>query len=95
VLAQTGKVTKFPVVLVGCDYWAGLLAWLRDQVLARGYISAIDIDAIPVTDDVEDVIRFVTTPVATRRPGQRVADPSTAAERSDGSSRLFTGNKGD
>ena len=28
-LVQTGKITKFPIVLVGSAYWSGLLSWLR------------------------------------------------------------------
>ena len=39
-LVQTGKVTSFPIVLLGVDYWSGLLDWLRDTVLADGKISA-------------------------------------------------------
>ena len=34
-LVQTRKVTSFPIVLVGRDYWSGLLDWLRDTVLAE------------------------------------------------------------
>ena len=39
-LVQTQKVTSFPVVLLGVDYWAGLVDWLRDTVLAEGKIAA-------------------------------------------------------
>ena len=40
-LVQTQKVTSFPLVLLGVDYWSGLLAWLRDTVLAEGKINAV------------------------------------------------------
>lgn len=63
-LAQTGKVVKFPIVLVGCEYWTGLIDWLREQVLGHGYIAPIDVDAIPITDDIDEVIRIVTSPAA-------------------------------
>jgi len=52
-LVQTQKVTSFPVVLVGTDYWSGLLGWLRETVLADGKISERDLDMLTVTDDVE------------------------------------------
>jgi hypothetical protein len=55
-LVQTQKVTSFPVVLIGVDYWSGLLAWLRDTVLAQGKINAADLDMLTVTDDLDEVI---------------------------------------
>ena len=39
---QTGKITKFPIVLVGSEYWSGLLSWIRQSVLGGGKISAGD-----------------------------------------------------
>ena len=60
VLAQTGKVTSFPIVLVGREYWGGLIEWLRESVLASGFIADIDVDRIPVVDDLEEVIDIVT-----------------------------------
>ena len=41
-LVATGKITKFPIVLVGRSYWSGLLAWIRDTVLAQGKIGRGD-----------------------------------------------------
>jgi len=58
-LAQTGKVTTFPIALVGSDYWAGLLDWLRTTVLDGGKISAVDIDRFVVTDDVEEAVALM------------------------------------
>lgn len=66
-LAQTGKVTHFPVVLFGSAYWSGLIDWLREQVLAEGYISAADLDTLVITDDVTEALDFVTRgPLASR-----------------------------
>ena len=39
-LVATGKITKFPIVLVGSTYWAGLLSWLKETLLGRGNIRA-------------------------------------------------------
>src|SRR5580700_11229184 len=38
-LVQTGKITKFPIVLVGSSYWAGLLSWIKDSLLGEAKIS--------------------------------------------------------
>ena len=58
-LVQTGKITSFPVVLVGTAYWQGLLDWLRGTVLAEGKISASDLDRLTVTDDVDEAVRVM------------------------------------
>lgn len=58
-LVQTGKVTRFPVVLMGVDYWRGLLDWLRDTMAADGKIGAIDLDLICLTDDVNTAVRHI------------------------------------
>ncbi len=58
-LVQTGKVTSFPVVLMGTAYWGGLLDWLRSTVLPGGKISAKDLDLVTVTDDVDEAVRII------------------------------------
>ncbi|MEV6526848.1 TIGR00730 family Rossman fold protein [Longispora sp. NPDC051575] len=58
-LVQTHKVTEFPVVLMGVDYWSGLLDWLRSAMLGDGKISAGDLDLIHLTDDVGDAVRHI------------------------------------
>ena len=50
-LIQTGKVTKFPVVLVGTDYWRGLVDWMGERLLAEGNISPGDLELFTLTDD--------------------------------------------
>jgi uncharacterized protein (TIGR00730 family) len=50
-LIQTGKITEFPVVLVGSDYWSGLVDWIRERMLAEGNISPDDLDLFKVTDE--------------------------------------------
>ena len=50
-LIQTGKIYKFPVILFGRYYWAGLLRWLHTRVLTEGKISEGDLDLMLVTDD--------------------------------------------
>ncbi|ARQ72218.1 TIGR00730 family Rossman fold protein [Streptomyces marincola] len=61
-LVQTRKVTRFPIVLVGTDYWGGLVAWLRDTVVAQGKASPVDESLFHLTDDVDEAIALVTKP---------------------------------
>jgi uncharacterized protein (TIGR00730 family) len=58
-LVQTQKVTSFPVVLIGVDYWSGLLDWMRSTVLAQGKISEADLGMITLTDDIELAVRLM------------------------------------
>ncbi|MBV9207124.1 MAG: TIGR00730 family Rossman fold protein [Actinobacteria bacterium] len=58
-LVATGKITKFPIVLVGGDYWAGLLSWLKDTVLARGNIGLAEFSLIKVVDDPDEVVAVI------------------------------------
>jgi uncharacterized protein (TIGR00730 family) len=55
-LIQTGKIRFFPVVLVGTGYWAGLMDWIRQSMLAEGNIAPEDLDLLHVTDDVDEVV---------------------------------------
>ncbi|HZK36942.1 MAG TPA: TIGR00730 family Rossman fold protein, partial [Aeromicrobium sp.] len=57
-LAQTKKVTSFPIVLVGTDYWSGLLDWLRNTVMAGGKIGQDDLDGIHLTDSVDEAVSY-------------------------------------
>ncbi|GMA34872.1 hypothetical protein GCM10025876_10760 [Demequina litorisediminis] len=56
---QTRTITKFPVVLVGHAYWDGLVAWLRDSMVADGKAAATDLDLFHVTDDIEEAVQIV------------------------------------
>jgi uncharacterized protein (TIGR00730 family) len=58
-LIQTGKVSSFPVVLVGVDYWKGLVNWLADTLTAEGKIDARDLKLFHVTDDPGEVLRII------------------------------------
>ena len=58
-LVQTQKVTSFPLVLLGVDYWQGMIAWLRDTALTHGTISQSDIDMLHLTDDVDEAVAMM------------------------------------
>jgi uncharacterized protein (TIGR00730 family) len=68
-LVQTRKVTRFPVVLVGTEYWSGLVDWIRGSLLESGTISPADLDLFTVTDDVDDVLRLIRAAEAAGAPG--------------------------
>jgi len=55
-LIQTEKVTKFPIILVGSDYWKGLIDWIKEKLLGAKNISPEDLDLFEVVDTVEEVM---------------------------------------
>jgi hypothetical protein len=57
-LVQTKKVTSFPLVLYGSDYWKGLIDWMKGALVERGAISKDDVDFISVVDDSSDIARI-------------------------------------
>lgn len=60
-LIQTNKSTRFPIVLVGRDYWAGLVDWLKDTMLDAGYLSPEDLDLFQITDDPAEAADIIDT----------------------------------
>jgi uncharacterized protein (TIGR00730 family) len=54
-LVQTGKISRFPIVLYGSAYWGGLLAWIKDTQLAAGAISPEDLNLLILTDSVDEI----------------------------------------
>jgi uncharacterized protein (TIGR00730 family) len=59
-LVQTHKVTAFPIILLGVDYWSGLIDWIRNSVLAGGKIAESDLGLIHCTDSVADAVELIT-----------------------------------
>ncbi|GLY28538.1 TIGR00730 family Rossman fold protein [Kineosporia sp. NBRC 101731] len=76
VLVQTRKVTSFPIVLLGTDYWQGMMDWLAGPVLARGMIKAADLELVTITDDVEKAVSLM---VAARSEHAASGDPATTS----------------
>ena len=58
-LVQTGKSRKIPIILVGSDFWAGLVAWMREQLVGQGMIDATDLDLIRVIEDPEAIVEAI------------------------------------
>src|ERR1700759_3254799 len=58
-LVATGKIPKFPIVLVGRAYWSGLLSWLQDTMLARANIGPGELTLIRLADDPDEVVDII------------------------------------
>jgi len=58
-LIQTGKVTMFPVVLFGREYWNGLIQWLEDRVVGEGKVDTKDLELLHVTDHPAEAVGWV------------------------------------
>ena len=58
-LVQTGKIAAFPIILMGTEYWAPLLAFLRDTLAARGMVDPKDLELLTVTDSVDEAVAAI------------------------------------
>jgi uncharacterized protein (TIGR00730 family) len=58
-LIQTYKIDRFPIVLVGTDYWGGLLDWMRNTMLGHGYISPEDMDLFKLVDTPDEAVAYI------------------------------------
>ena len=58
-LIQTHKIRPFPVILVGSDYWKGLLDWIRAVVLKEEKISPEDLDIFQLLDEPEEIVKTI------------------------------------
>ncbi|UFU03930.1 TIGR00730 family Rossman fold protein [Ruania suaedae] len=83
-LVQTKKVKRFPIVLVGTEFWGGLMDWIRGTLAERGTISAHDLDLIHLTDDPAEAVDVVVRANRSRRR-QEMAEAAEAAARAGAS----------
>lgn len=58
-LVQTHRIKPFPLILVGSDYWAGLIDWIKTRLLSEKRISPEDIEILQVMDEPEDIVKAV------------------------------------
>lgn len=58
-MVQTGKVTNFPIVLIGTKFWGPLLTWLEERLVEEGMISPEDTDLFLLTDDVHEAVAHI------------------------------------
>lgn len=76
-LAQTSKITQFPVVLLGVDFWEPMIEWIRGSLLANGMISPADVDRLTITDDPHEAVSFIVA------ADKRLADQQARLRRKD------------
>jgi uncharacterized protein (TIGR00730 family) len=61
-LIQTNKIEKFPIILVGTDFWSGIIAWVKETLLEKfNNISATDLDLIHLVDTEDEVIDILNS----------------------------------
>lgn len=58
-MVQTGKITNYPIVLIGTEFWSGLVRWIEDRLVGEGMIGPRDTDLFMVTDSVEEAIAYI------------------------------------
>ncbi|MCX7983341.1 MAG: TIGR00730 family Rossman fold protein [Bacteroidetes bacterium] len=58
-LIQTKKTAQFPIILIGTEYWNGLLQWIKEKVLAEGMISERDMTLFHITDDPAEAAKII------------------------------------
>jgi len=58
-LIQTLRIRKFPVIILGKDYWKGMIEWLKARVLPDGCISKEDLDIFTVVDKPQEVVKAI------------------------------------
>ena len=59
VLVQTGKISDFPIVLLGREFWEPLTSLLRDRFVTRGTLEPVDVDRFRVADSPEEAVAHV------------------------------------
>ncbi len=58
-LVQTQRISRFPLILYGSDYWTGLLKWMKGNLEKKGFISREDLDLCTLTDDTDEAIEII------------------------------------
>lgn len=58
-LVQTRKVTRFPIILLGTEYWSALLDWIRGTMLPAGKVGEQDIALLSITDSVDEAVDII------------------------------------
>ena len=66
-LIQTGTIGTFPVVLFDSDYWEEMVEWLREEMLADGYVSPGDLDLLYLTDEPAEAVERIVAVIGSRR----------------------------
>ena len=58
-LIQTRRIKAFPIILVGSEYWSGLIDWMKEQLLGAGNILEDDFLIFNLMDDPEEIVTYI------------------------------------
>lgn len=83
-LIQTGKITHFPIALIGSEFWGPLLGWIREVLVVEGLVAAEDVDLLRVTDDVQEAVAWMVA----HRAARAGRHPASAGRTSPGVDRM-------
>jgi uncharacterized protein (TIGR00730 family) len=67
-LVQTGHMRPVPIVLVGKDYWKGMVKWIKKTMLEDGKISAEDLDLFKLVDTAEEAMEYIKSKLEENKP---------------------------
>ncbi len=80
-LVQTGKISHFPIILFGSQFWQQMLDWIRGPVVAEGKISPQDLELTQITDDIEEVVSVIRE--STRREQEEREQQAPTGDTAD------------
>jgi len=58
-LIQTKRIKPFPIILVGKDFWSGLMDWIHEKILASGNVDYDDMKIISLMDDPQEIVSYI------------------------------------
>ena len=58
-LIQTGKIGRFPIVLIGKEYWSGLMKWITEKLLAEKNVDEADLNLFRIYDTAEEAVKYI------------------------------------
>lgn len=58
-LIQTKKIARFPIVIMGKEYWGGMIDWVKNKMLAEMNINEKDLDLFLLTDDIDEAVKHI------------------------------------
>ena len=76
-LIQTHKVQDFPVILIGTDYWGGMIDWIKGSLLKEAAINEADVDLLRLTDDPKEAVKIIKAYARTHRDAAAEVAPET------------------
>lgn len=82
-LVQTERIRRFPIVMVGSEYWQGLLDWMGDKAVRRGCLDTADLELVTLVDTPQDaaaVIKAHVEQMAEHFPGDRRKGGETSGD---------------